>query len=359
MKKAAIILAVFVFFGVFGFAMASATTIGVDLAHGENDKGLTPLTDQDGNVIAESMIKTITDVTWAYIGPADKADTLGINQLGETITYDAIKNVDFLILGQPSQALTPDEINALKQWWEDGNRILWIAGDSDYGSGPQTIDNVDAVLDALGVNLRLDQCSVEDSVSNAGAGYRVIGIVNPDDKIPEKDMLTKDLKNGGKVLFHGPGVVAYVDDSGNWQPLKPNAGIENVYVIVTSTENGQIVENSDPAAQAYSAGDTGEFPLMASQLFPDKKNILIVSGETPYGGYEPMWAPAYHGVDLDGPQAVTNFIHWAITVQQGLGKTETTSSATSSATSGGGSTCGPAALVGLALIPLALYRKRK
>ncbi|ASJ01088.1 CGP-CTERM sorting domain-containing protein [Thermococcus gorgonarius] len=348
MRKAAIMIAVFVFFGVFGFAMASAATVGVDLAHGENDKGLTALTDQNGNVLVEGMIKKIGDVTWVYIGPADKADTLGIQQVGEKITYDAIKNIDFLIIGQPTQPFSPDEINALKQWWNDGNRILWIAGDSDYGSGVQTIDNVNAVLEQLGVNLRLDQCSVEDSQSNAGAGYRVVGIVNPDDKTPNKDDITKDFQNGGKVLFHGPGVVAYVDDSGNWKALESNAGIENVYVIVTTSENGQIVENNDPPAKAYTAGATGKFPLLAVQTFPDKKNLLIVSSETPYGGYEPMWAPEYHGVKLDGPTFVTNFIHWAMDTQANLGKSE----------SGGGGICGPAALVGLAIIPLLLRRRK-
>ncbi len=290
------------------------------------------------------MIKTISDVTWAYIGPAEKADTLGIKQLGDKITYDAIKDVDFLIFGQPTQAFSPpDEIQAIVKWWNDGNRILWVAADSDYGDGPQRIDFADAVLDAIGANLRIDQASVEDSTSNAGAGYRVVGLVNPPDSAtPEKDMLTKNLANGGKVLFHGPGVVAYYDENGNWKALKPNAGIKNVYVIVTSSENGQIVENTDPAANAYTAGDTGQFPLMAVQLFPDKKNVLIVSGETPYGGYEPMWAPEYHGVKLDGPQFVSNFIHWAVSVQK----------------ESGGSTCGPAALVGLALVPLLLRRRK-
>lgn len=348
MRKAAIMVAVFVFFGLFGFAMASAATIGVDLAHGENDKGLAALTDRDGNVIAEGMIKKIGDVTWVYIGPADKADTLGIQQVGESITYDAIKDINFLIIGQPTQPFSPDEINALKQWWNDGNRILWVAGDSDYGNGPNTINNVNSILDALGVNLRLDQCSVEDSQSNAGAGYRVVAVVNPDDKTPKKDEITKDLQNGGKVLFHGPGVVAYVDDNGNWKTLKPNEGLDNIYVIVTSTENGQIVENTDPAAQAYSAGSNGKFPMLVVQTFPDKKNLLIVSGETPYGGYEPMWAPEYHGVKLDGPTFVTNFIHWAMDAQASLGESK----------SGGGGICGPAALVGLAIIPLLLRRRK-
>ncbi|NJE85791.1 CGP-CTERM sorting domain-containing protein, partial [Thermococcus sp. CX2] len=279
------------------------------------------------------------------------ADTLGIQNVGNEITYDVIKDIDFLILGQPSQALSPDEIQAIVQWWNDGNRILWIAGDSDYGDGKDRIDFANAILDAIGANLRLDQASVEDADSNAGAGYRVVAIVNPEADTPEKDMITKDLTNGGKVLFHGPGVVAYVDDSGNWKPLTPD--VEGIYIIVTSTSSGgQIVDNTDPAPNAYEVGATGEFPLMAVQFFDDKKNVLIVSGETPYGGYEPMWAPEYKDVKLDGPQFVTNFIHWAITVQQNLGQETATET-------GENSTCGPAALVGLALIPLALYRRRK
>ncbi|WP_010478888.1 CGP-CTERM sorting domain-containing protein [Thermococcus zilligii] len=353
MRKAAIMMVAFVLFGLFGFAMASAATVGIDLAHGENDKGLTVLTDKNGTVLVEGILKKIGDVTWVYIGPGDKADTLGIQQAGESITYDAIKNINFLIIGQPTQPLSPDEINALKQWWNDGNRILWIAGDSDYGSGVQTINNVNAILDALGVNLRLDQCSAEDSQSNAGAGYRVVGIVNPDDKTPNKDDITKDFQNGGKVLFHGPGVVAYVDGNGNWKALGPNAGMENVYVIVTTSENGQIVENSEPAANAYTVGDTGRFPLLAVQIFPDKKNVLIVSGETPYGGYEPIWSPLYYGVKLDGPTFITNFIHWAIKVQAQLGTAKTTTT-----TSKGGGICGPATIIGLAIVPLLLVRRK-
>ncbi|WP_248841840.1 hypothetical protein [Thermococcus thioreducens] len=86
--------------------MASATTIGVDLAHGESDKGLAVLTDRDGNVLAEGMIKTLSDFNWVYIGDPAVADTLGIQNVGDKITYDAIKDVDFLILGQPSQAFS-------------------------------------------------------------------------------------------------------------------------------------------------------------------------------------------------------------------------------------------------------------
>ena len=40
MRKLSILILVFVLFGLFGMAFASATTVAVDLAHGENEKYL-------------------------------------------------------------------------------------------------------------------------------------------------------------------------------------------------------------------------------------------------------------------------------------------------------------------------------
>ncbi|WP_461866670.1 glucodextranase DOMON-like domain-containing protein [Thermococcus sp.] len=318
MRKAALLIAVFMFFGVFGFALASATTVAVDLAHGENAKYLSEdVIDKETNkTLAHGITKTITDIKWAYFGDPTQAETLGIENLGNKITADALKNVDVLILGQPTSPFDPDEIQAISDWFEQGGKVLWVAGDSDYGSGVQAQDAADSVLDMLGIgNLRIDLCSVEDPTSNAGAGYRVVGLVNPDPDTPMKDMLTKGFKYGGKVLYHGPGVVAYVDDQGNWKPLVGDNVPEGIYRIVRSSPDGTIVENNDPPANAYSAGDNGQFPLLVAQVVKldnGKKSILIVSGESPYGDYQPTWTPKYHGVDLDGPQFVTNILHWAI-----------------------------------------------
>ncbi len=318
MRKAAVLMAVFMFFGVFGFALASATTVAVDLAHGENSKYLSgDIIDKETNkTLAHGITKTITDVQWAYFGDPTQAETLGIKNLGEKITADALKNVDVLILGQPTSPFEPDEIQAISDWFKQGGKVLWVAGDSDYGSGVQAQDAADSVLEMLGVgNLRIDLCSVEDPTSNAGAGYRVVGLVKPDPDTPMADMITKGFTHGGKVLYHGPGVVAYVDDQGNWKPLVGDKVPEGVYRIVRTSPDGTIVENNDPPANAYSAGDNGQFPLLVAQVVKldnGKKSILIVSGESPYGDYEPTWSPKYHGVPLDGPQFVTNILHWAI-----------------------------------------------
>ncbi|WP_297509755.1 CGP-CTERM sorting domain-containing protein [Thermococcus sp.] len=368
MRKAAILIAAFVLFGLFGTAMTSAAgttpTVAVDLAHGENPKGLLDVTYKNETLTA-GILSTIKDMKFVYFGDPKYEEELGIKGLGQKITYDALKGVDILIIGQPSSPFYPDEVQAIKQWLAEGGHVLWVAGDSDYGNGVKTQQFVDSLLDQLGItNLRVDLCSVEDPVSNAGGkSYRVVAIVKPSPDTPEKDMITKGFKNGGKILAHGPGVVAWVDDNGNWHPLNDSSRPKNAYIIVRTTKNGQIVENNAPAANAYQAGDQGEFPIVAVQIVSEegkKPNVIIVSGETPIGGYEPMWVSKYYDVPLDGPTFITNFLHWSLEMTKGT-PTSSSSSASpqsSASTSSKGKVCGPAAIVGLAVVPLLLRRRK-
>ncbi|ACS89290.1 MULTISPECIES: CGP-CTERM sorting domain-containing protein [Thermococcus] len=380
MKKLSILISVFVLFGLFGAAFASATTVAVDLGHGENEKYLAEDVLEYGTnkTLAHGIVKTITNVQWGYFGDPLAADILGITHLGEKITSDALANVDMLILGQPTSPFQPDEIQAIVNWFNQGGKVLWIAGDSDYGSsGVNAIDIVNSVLEQLGSELRLDQCQIQDPVSNAGQPYRVIGLVQPDDETPDKEMITNGFKYGGKVLYHGPGVVAWVNENGEWQPLIDGNVPENVYRIVKTSPDAQISEANEPPANAYMAGDTGVFTFLAAKIIKfdnGKQSVLIVSAESPYGDYEPTWSPKYYGIDLDGPTFVTNMINWAlkqvsketitVTVTETITKTETktetvteTKTETTTETVQGG-ICGPAALIGLALIPLLLKRKK-
>ncbi|WP_297070865.1 CGP-CTERM sorting domain-containing protein [Thermococcus sp.] len=364
MKKVAILMAALVLlslFGVFATPMASAATTGkpviaVDLIHGENPKGLLPVTYKNKTLTA-GMLETLTQYTFVYFGDTKYQDELGIKDLGTKITYSALKNanVSILVLGQPTSPFLPEEIKAIKQWLEEGGHVLWVAGDSDYGSGVKTQQFVDSLLDQLNMtNLRVDLCSVEDAVSNAGGkSYRVVAYDDPWKNTPKRDILVKNLKNGGKILAHGPGVVAWVDGkdgSGNWHPLNLNTKPSDTYTIVHSNSSSDITENNAPPANAYQAGSTGEFPIIAAQIINLKgkaPDVIIVSGETPIGGYEPMWASQYYNVKLDGPQVITNIFEWSLEM--------TKKSATSS---GGGKVCGPALIVGLAVLPLLLKRRK-
>ncbi|WP_367883691.1 CGP-CTERM sorting domain-containing protein [Thermococcus peptonophilus] len=262
------------------------------------------------------------------------------------------------MLGQPTSPLYPDEAEAIKKWLEEGGHVLWIAGDSDYGNGAKTQQFVNSFLDQLSLtNLRLDLASVEDPVSNAGGKpYRVVAYADPWQGTPKRDILVQGFEHNGAVLAHGPGVVAWVDGvdgSGDWHPLTPDEKPENTYVLVHSNSSSDITENNDPPANAYTAGEQGEFPIVAAQIikFEGKKpSVIIVSGESPIGDYEPMWASVYYQRPLDGPKVVSNIFKWSVEMTKGEEKTAGGSSSSS--------TCGPAFLVGLAVVPLLLRRRK-
>lgn len=275
--------------------------VAVDLAHGEGTKYLKYI---QGN---------ITSVEWVNITAP--------------FTPDILASIDMLIIGQPTKPFTPDELNALKSWINSGNKILWVASDSDYGPGTTTQDITNAILSFVGSRLRIDLCSVEDPVQNAKASYRVVGNVTPDSGA---EAIANGIVNG--VLYHGPAILAYEMPNGTWAPLekfKP----DNVYRIVWTSPNGKIVENNPPPAKAHKAGDTGKFVLLATEIMKigNTQSVVIASGESPYGDYEPTWSWIYYGIPLDGPKFVTNMINWSLKVAltpATITKTETITSTT-------------------------------
>ena len=164
--------------------------IALDLAHGQGDK-------QIGNLTKLSIPNAVFKVFGTYEG---------LESLGDTITSDALADVDVLIFGEIKTPLGADEISAISDWLSQGNKVLWLAADSDYGGGVDVQNNINLVAEQVGTHLRVDLVSVEDPESNCGRGYRVAAVVP--DEAPDlvKLGITKP------ILAHGPGVVAYVDD---------------------------------------------------------------------------------------------------------------------------------------------------
>ncbi len=293
-------------------ARPAGIVILVDLSHGQGTNGI------------ETMMKMVPEASWILLVPSED-DANALPQTIKNMAMDIwigdfasvdLASVDVIIIGQPTSMLSPEEIQAITSWFTDGNKVLWIAADSDYpaGGSEQSQVNANAILESLGSNLRMDYVSVEDPVSNCQRSYRVVGIVNPS---PGAEAVGF---GAYKVLFHGPGVVAWVDENGQWHKLSENEKPANTYILVTTTEHGQIVEHQPKApgepgniGQAYAAGDTGVFPLMAAQVmnYSGSVSVVMVSGETPYGGYQPITTWLYYGVKLDGPTFFRNVILWA------------------------------------------------
>jgi len=262
--------------------------IAVDLAHGENDKALS------------YMMGNMTDFEFKV--------------LSEPITGDALEDVTILIIGQPMTVFTPEEVMAIQNWLAEGEKVLWVASDSDYGSGPQSQQAANAILEAIGSSLRIDFSAVYDDVVNCGRFYRVVGLVQPDEDTPLRDKIVMDFQHEGKVLYHGPAPLAWVDEEGNWHNLTKTKP-ENVYRIVWTSENGYIGDNNPPPTMAYLDELTGHilarYVMLAVEHDRENNNLIIVSGESPYGDYQPTWTSEYYGVELDGPQFVMNLIRWA------------------------------------------------
>jgi outer membrane murein-binding lipoprotein Lpp len=291
----------------------------VDVAHGEATKGLDFWVNSTVNPYAISDFAQLH----VLVPPGEVKDPLllrlnatktAVLVRGDFSTIDLSK-YKVIILGQPPKSLTDAELAALKKWFETGGKVLWCAADSDYPAQGSEESQVacDDIAEYLGAHIRVDFVSVEDSQYNAGAGYRVIGVVNPPPQLGFLGFMAQ------RVLFHGPGAIAVVLPDGRWVPAtspEVQKYYNNIYVVVRTTENGVIVESRTSAdnkgrdGKAHTAGDRGVFALMAVEFMPSG-SVLILSGETPYGGYEPGVAPVYYGVRLDGPRFFRNLMLWA------------------------------------------------
>ncbi|MCX8195560.1 MAG: hypothetical protein N3F67_00520 [Acidilobaceae archaeon] len=229
-----------------------------------------------------------------------------------------LRDVDILIIGQPEALLRSGELEALRAWFSQPNRALWIAADSDYpAQGSERAQQfMNQVLEALGSVIRIDHISVEEPTFNiGGAAYRVMGTIDPSPEIA--GIIMQDVKHR-RALFHGPGGLYVLVNNRPVNPVKQlDLKPRNVYIIVRTTNESRVVDNNpqergglppvfyDPLGPA--AVSRGPFPLMLAELMPNNR-IIIASSETPYGGYAHMTQSVHRGVALDGHVLVRNLI---------------------------------------------------
>lgn len=298
-------------------------TILVDLAHGQQYNGVC------------AMMSVVPDVYWIIL----VKDEQQAQQLPECIknkAYDIVvgdltalgsgPSIDMVIIGQPVDPLTDAEKEAVANWFGSKDaRALWCATDSDYpaqGGNLELAQHIcNDLLDYLAqkgfdIKLRSDYVSIEDTKSNAGRSYRVIALVEP---APRYDAELLAL-GAEKVLMHGPGAVAWVDENGDWHKVTDPNTPDTIIPILVTTENGKVVEHQpknpgEPGefGYAHQAGETGKFVIMAAEIVKTESGdkVVIVSGESPYFGYQSLVTYSYKGIPLDGPRFFRNLVLWA------------------------------------------------
>lgn len=235
----------------------------------------------------------------------------------ETITSDDLSGASVLIIimVDPTMTVSEQELNVIKSWLDQGRKMIWVSGEADYGGeGPPRQETTNKILEAIGSKLRIDLAEVTDTESNGGKPYRVLGLSDNCDE--EVKILVVGVH---RALFHGPGaVIAYVN--GEYVKLNEEK-VENVYRVIWTSQYGMIAEFNPPTSPVYQAGETGRFVVLAIELVPDKKNVIVLSGDAPFDHYTGMYKPElrrYERYALEYPQQgatlFSNLIHYGVNV---------------------------------------------
>jgi hypothetical protein len=202
---------------------------------------------------------------------------------------------------------------------EQGDKTIWVTGDSDYQQFAATLEAANELLVKIGSVLRFEHCAVEDTESYADSSYRVLSVTE------NAGGPVKSLVEGvDRALTHSPCVVTAYSEGKYWK-LEEELP-ENVYVILTTSEGGTIVDNNLPLAEVHTAGDEGTFVTMAVEFDYENNNVIIAEGERPLGGYMPMWFPEdlnpirYGKVEhsQQGSRLFTNIINFATTFKEDI-----------------------------------------
>ena len=248
----------------------------------------------------KAIMGNVTEVEWVLV-------------LGELTSTDLTGAVMLIMVkADSSLEYTAAELSAVKSWYDTGGKTIWVAADSDYGDDRLRQESANEVLEKIGSVLRIEACSVEDPVSNAGAPYRVLGTSENCDV--ELKALVAGVK---KAIFHGPAIItAY--SGGRYYKLEDEKP-EGVYKIMTTTDAGVIVNSNPPDPEIHEVGEEGNFVLMALEADPVKQNVVIATGEAPYDQYTGMYKPeirSYQRYTVDNPQQgaklFENIIHGSV-----------------------------------------------
>ncbi len=158
-------------------------------------------------------------------------------------TWYLTDNVSALFLPASDTNFTEAEMQTVKNWLKTGDKLLVVAGDSDYG-GYYTPTSINMLLDYLGTKTRLDRTSISDPVYKDGASYRVG--VKDFGTGPVATALTKNMEGG--FILHGPCSIVVYD--GTYYKDMRYSSFNDIETIVYYSENA-----------TASHGDVSDTPL--------------------------------------------------------------------------------------------------
>ncbi|MFW9793260.1 MAG: hypothetical protein ACFFEE_03070 [Candidatus Thorarchaeota archaeon] len=278
----------------------SSKTILIDYSHG-----------QDSSVYGREMFDPLLFGNLTAKGYEVIIATGGLNS-------SILENVDGFLLGSirgNMDEFNPTEIDAVANWFGEGNRFLWVAYDSDYPhpGGPFINGNSTLILEAVGSHVYGENTHIWDLEMNAGAEYRPIATVT------SNNSLVADIVEGvDAVLMHGA-TCLYGSNSDTPSSLTnpvalENTTIANVTPFLYYSPKAFIMDQDEIMPIAHNNYDNGSLVACAIEFHAglNKSGIIIVSGSAPYGSYCPMFADHYYNWTLNGYRMILQAVDFAM-----------------------------------------------
>jgi len=222
-----------------------------------------------------------------------------------------VKMVMLMRTDEPTN-YTSEELDAIGNWYNQGKRTIWVGGDCDCGTDQDRLAIANSVLQKIGSTLRIESCTVFDLNSSSEYPAALLGVSKYCDK--EFDFIVNGVN---KVFFQGAGAIIGYQNQSYFSLEWPKP--RNIYRIITTTDNGRIVDDAPPKPEFHRHNDKGRFVLMAIEINKEKNNCVIVSGDRPFsnkglGMYKPeLHEPIYYNeYPQQGALLFENLIKYSI-----------------------------------------------
>jgi hypothetical protein len=274
--------------------------IVVDMSHGEYSSYVFG---EEDTWLANNLTDMGFEVIFAWGG------------LNATILEDATGLLVGAIYGV-NEGFAPAEVTAVADWFNGGNKFMWVGSDSDYAGYAYINDNSSLILDAVGSHVYPEAISISDAYSNCNASYRVVA------NMTSTDPYVSDLVDGvSAVLMHGP-TSLYGSSSGAEGTdvvALENTTIDNVYPVLYYGASATIGDSDLVPPLAHKDGESGNFVAMTVEVNAgeDGTGVIVVSGASAYGDYQPMFTTEYYDVPLNGDVLVKQTIDWGMETAAG------------------------------------------
>jgi hypothetical protein len=251
------------------------------------------------------------------------------------ITSSQLTNVNVLFLGKaddPPINYSASEVQAITSWFQTGNKLLMVSGNSGYTSNDTENTKFQSsipnwVLSSIGSSLRLECCGEVTDVAGpgpgsaappagvgaSGSGFRVFASAanNGINTAAWANNLTAGTQY---VRFHGTtNVIGY--QNGAYVPFSSLTATTVTWLYRTSSQ-GSLQQYGSGKPYVTSYATPGQYVLAAAEKIPEGSSYskVVVAGAGLYGNYVINANGEFsYNVVFTGQQFVLNSVAWGLT----------------------------------------------